>query len=216
MNSAEAPAAREESPYEDDVQREAADHLGMWTFLATEVLLFGGLFACYSIYRHAYPEAFGAGSQLLEFPIGTINTVILLTSSLFMALGDWAIKRGEQRKLGGFLALTWLFGAAFVGLKFFEYFQKYQEHLIPGRGFHFDGPHAPQVQLFLFLYFTMTGLHAVHMMMGLGALAWLWWLNHRGRFTAENHAPVAMVGLYWHFVDCVWVFLYPLLYLISR
>jgi cytochrome c oxidase subunit 3 len=190
--------------------------LGMWTFLGTEVLLFGGLFACYSIYRHAYPEAFGAGSRLLELPIGTLNTGVLLTSSLFMALGDWAIKRGERSKLSWFLILTWLFGVAFLGLKFFEYYQKYHEHLIPGRDFHLDGPHAPQVQLFLFLYFAMTGLHAAHMMMGLGALFWLWLLNHRGRFTAEDHAPVAMVGLYWHFVDCVWVFLYPLLYLISR
>jgi cytochrome c oxidase subunit 3 len=216
MKAADLSTAPDESPYTDNIQREAADHLGMWTFLATEVLLFGGLFACYSVYRLAYPEAFGAGSRLLEFPIGTINTVILLTSSLFMALGDWAIKRGDRRKLGWFLLLTCVFGAAFLGLKGFEYYQKYREHLIPGFGFEYNGPHAPQVQLFIFLYFTMTGLHAAHMLMGLGALTWLGWLNHRGRLTAENHAPVAMVGLYWHFVDCVWVFLYPLLYLIAR
>lgn len=204
-----------ETPYVDARQHNAANHLGMWTFLTTEILFFGGLFACYTVYRHAYPEAFDAGSKLLEFNIGTINTAVLLTSSLFMALGDHAIKNGQRTRLRNCLVLTWLLGAVFLGLKFYEYGQKFHEHLIPGHEFSYRGSYAPQVQLFIILYFTMTGLHALHMIIGLGALGWLLWRNHRGRFTAEAHAPVEMVGLYWHFVDCVWVSLYPLLYLVS-
>ena len=214
--SSSAPPRPEPTPFTDAGQRLAADHLGMWTFLTTEILFFGGLFACYAIYRVAYPAAFAEGSHHLEFWIGTINTAVLLTSSLAYALGDLAIKAGRRRALTLCLLLTLALGALFLGLKFFEYYQKYQENLIPGAHFHVAGPHAPQVQLFIFLYFAMTGLHAVHMMFGLGALTWLLWLNRRARLSAEYHAPVTIVGLYWHFIDCIWVFLYPLLYLIAR
>lgn len=204
--------------YRDAVQRATANHLGLWGFLATEVLFFGGLFTAYTVYRHAYPEAFAHGSSHLDFWIGTINTAVLLTSSLFMALGDYAIKAGRRDALRICLIATWLLGAGFLALKGYEYFQKYQEHLVPGGGFRVEnvGPWAPQVQLFIFLYFAMTGLHALHMIAGLAALAWLLWLNRRRRLSAESHAAVEMVGLYWHFVDCVWVFLYPLLYLIPH
>lgn len=197
-------------------QRETANRLGLWAFLATEVLFFGGLFLAYALYRHTYPEAFAAGSQHLDFWIGTINTAILLTSSLFMALGDLAIKSGRRSALNGYLIVTWLLGAAFLALKGFEYYQKYSEHLLPGPSFHVDGASAPQVQLFIFLYFVMTGVHALHMLAGLGLIFWLLWKNRRGKLSAQHHASVEMVGLYWHFVDCVWVFLYPLLYLIPH
>jgi cytochrome c oxidase subunit 3 len=197
-------------------QREIANRLGLWTFLATEVLFFGGLFLAYAIYRHAYPEAFAAGSQHLDFWIGTVNTAILLTSSLFMALGDLAIKSNRPSTLNGCLIATWLLGAAFLTLKGFEYYQKYSEHLIPGASFHTDGPWAPQIQLFIFLYFAMTGVHALHMLFGLGLIFWLLWKNRGGKLSAQRHESVEMVGLYWHFIDCVWVFLYPLLYLIPH
>lgn len=203
-------------PFSDAEQRDVAHHLGLWTFLATEILFFGGLFTCYAVYRHAYPAAFAAGSRHLSFWIGTINTAVLLTSSLGLALGDHAIRRGDRRLLNACLIVTWMLGATFLGLKSFEYFEKFREHLVPGAGFHLDGVLAPQIQLFLILYFALTGLHALHMIGGLIALAWLLWLNHRSRLTRAQHAPVAMVGLYWHFVDCVWVFLYPLLYLIVQ
>lgn len=202
------------TPYSDAEQRDVANHLGMWTFLATEILFFGGLFACYSVYRWTYPQAFIAGSHHLEFWIGTTNTAVLLTSSLTMALSDLAVKRNARGALAGWLVLTWLLGLTFLGLKFFEYYQKYTEHLIPGANFHFAAGEPKPMELFIFLYFAMTGLHAVHMIIGLGAIAWLLRLNRRGRLTTERHAPVAMVGLYWHFVDCVWIFLYPLLYLV--
>jgi cytochrome c oxidase subunit 3 len=208
--------------YRDAAQRAVANHLGLWTFLATEILFFGGLFTAYSVYRHAYPDAFAIGSSHLDFWIGTINTAVLLTSSLFMALGDHAIKQGDRATLRWCLVATWLLGAAFLAIKGYEYHEKFVEHLVPGAAFRLEGAEpavvawAPQVQLFIFLYFALTGLHAAHMVAGLAALAWLLWLNHRARLSREHHAAVEMVGLYWHFVDCVWVFLYPLLYLIPH
>lgn len=202
-------------PYSTAEQRSEASHLGMWTFLATEILFFGGLFAGYTIYRWAYPAAFAVGSHKLDFTIGTANTAVLLTSSLFMALADLSAKLGARRAVRIHLLVTWILGAGFLALKFYEYHQKFTEHLVPGS--HFELPGAPpQAQLFFFLYFAMTGLHAAHMLFGLGAIAWLFGLNQRGRLTATHHDAASVVGLYWHFVDCIWVFLYPLLYLIGR
>lgn len=200
--------------FRDAKQRALANQLGLWTLLATEVVFFGGLFLAYAIYRHAYPAAFAAGSARLDFWIGTINTAVLLTSSLCVALGDHAIKAGQRAALGRCLLAAWLLGAVFLGLKGYEYYPKYAEHLIPGAGFRLEGSAPPQLQLFVVLYFAMTGLHALHMIARLAALAWLIPRNRRGGLSAEHHAPVEMVGLYWHFVDCVWVFLYPLPYLI--
>jgi cytochrome c oxidase subunit 3 len=212
MNQPDAmPATVVESPGD---QRETAHQLGMWTLIATEILFFGGLFTAYAIYRFSYPAAFAAGSQRLEFWRGTINTAVLLTSSGYLAAGDVMIKRGRRRALQVCLAGTALLGLLFLGIKFSEYDHLYRDYLVPGLDYHADGP--PQMQLFLLLYFAMTGLHVVHMLIGLGALAWLGWRNHRGGFSGADHAPVVMVGLYWHFVDCVWVFLYPLLYLIPH
>lgn len=195
-------------------QRVIVNQLGMWTLIATEVLFFGGLFTAYAIYRSSYPAAFAAGSHRLEFWSGTLNTAVLLTSSLCLAVGDVMIKRGRRRALQVCLWGTALLGALFVAIKFLEYRHMYQDHLVPGIDYHADGP--PQMQLFILLYFIMTGLHVVHMLIGLGALACLGWLNGRERFSSTDHAPVVMVGLYWHFVDCVWVFLYPLLYLVPH
>jgi len=208
------PSSIDASPYTDATQRSVAQHLGMWTFLATEILFFGGLFACYAIYRHTYPEAFAAGSARMDFWIGTLNTGVLLTSSLFMAFADHAVKLGRRETLRRCLAAVWLLGVIFLGLKFYEYHQKFVEHLVPGAGFHPDGGAAPPEQLFFVLYFAMTGLHALHMMIGLGVITWLFVRASRGTLTADRPAPVEMTGLYWHFVDCVWVFLYPLLYLV--
>ena len=203
-----------ESPFADAEQQQAANHLGMWAFLATEMLFFGGLFACYAVYRWTYPQAFAAGSRHLDFWIGTINTAVLLTSSLGMALADRATRLERRDAAFGWLVLTGMLGATFLGLKGYEYAQKIHEHLVPGAHFHLAAGESAPVQLFLFLYFAMTGLHAMHMLAGLGAIGWLLALNRRGRLTRERDAPVAMVGLYWHFVDCVWIFLYPLLYLV--
>jgi len=203
------------SPFVDAKQHSEANHLGMWVFLATEILFFGGLFSAYTVYRWSTPEAFAQGSGHLEYWIGTVNTAVLLTSSLFVALADLAVKRDDRRWVTLHLAAAWLLGALFLALKAYEYNQKYLDHLVPGPNFDPHGG-APQVQLFMFLYFAMTGLHAVHMLFGLGALLWLLWLNHRGRVSSHRADAVAVVGLYWHFVDCVWIFLYPLLYLVAR
>jgi cytochrome c oxidase subunit 3 len=203
-----------EIPYTDPRQRSEAQHLGMWAFIATEILFFGGMFACYAIYRASYPAAFAAGSHRLDFWIGTSNTAILLTSSVCMALADNAVKTDRRALLRGCLLATWLLGALFLGLKFLEYHEKFSEHLVPGVRFHPAGGAAPQTQLFFVLYFALTGVHALHMLIGLSAIAWLGWRLHRGTLSAAQPAPVEMTGLYWHFVDCVWVFLYPLLYLV--
>jgi len=208
-----APATPLPEAYADARQRDVANHLGMWAFLATEILFFGGLFLAYFIYRSTYAAGF-AGSRTLNFWRGTLNTAVLLGSSLTMALGDAYIKQGRRRPLQFCLAATAVLGSVFLAVKASEYQEMYAKHLLPGRGF--EPGAAPGLQLFVLLYFTMTGLHAFHMLVGLGLMVWLLRQNQRGRFTAAQHAPIEMFGLYWHFVDCVWVFLYPLLYLIPR
>jgi cytochrome c oxidase subunit III len=200
--------------YQNKAQRESANQLGMWTLIATEVLFFGGLFLAYTVYRASYPGAFAAGSRLLDFRSGTINTAVLLTSSLSMAMGDALIKRGRCQALGACIACTAALGLVFLGIKCFEYRDMYRSHLVPG--VNFSGNVTPQVELFVFLYFATTGLHAIHMIVGLAAMAWLFGLNRKGRLSSNAHEPVKMVGLYWHFVDCIWVILYPLLYLIPK
>jgi cytochrome c oxidase subunit 3 len=202
------------APYVDATQRSVAQHLGMWAFIATEILFFGGLFACYMVYRATYPAVFVDGSRRLDFWVGTANTAVLLGSSLCMALADNAAKLDRRALLRWCLAGTWLLGALFLGLKFWEYHQKFQEHLVPGARFHPDGSTAPQLQLFFVLYFAMTGLHALHMLVGLAAILWVAARTRSSRPVSACVGPVEMTGLYWHFVDCVWVFLYPLLYLV--
>jgi len=200
--------------YADARQRGRANHLGMWTFIASEVLFFGGLFLAYFIYRHAYPAAFAAGSHRLNFWKGAVNTAVLLTSSLAMAWGDAFIKAGRRGALQACLAATVVIGVVFLALKGSEYREMYAQHLVPG--LNFDARVGPQVELFIWMYFVMTGVHAVHMLVGLGLMGWLMVLNRRGRFNHARHAPIELFGLYWHFVDCIWVFLYPLLYLVGR
>lgn len=213
MSPVAAPSIHAEQ-FRDPEQRLTADHLGMWTFLCTEILFFGGLFSTYAIYRWAYPQGFAEGSKHLDYWIGTINTGVLLTSSVFIALGDHALKAGRVRTLRWCIIAAWILGVVFLTLKGHEYYGKYREQLIPGANFHCTDAHAAQVELFIFLYFALTGLHAVHMIAGLIVLTWLLWSVHRRLVTPDEPARVEIAGLYWHFVDVVWVFLYPLLYLI--
>jgi cytochrome c oxidase subunit 3 len=202
--------------FEDlDQQREVAS-LGMWIFLVTEVLFFGGLFLVYSIYRGWYPEAFAASSHELLVWAGTLNTVVLITSSLTMALAVHAAQTGHRRALIGLLLATMILGCAFLGVKAFEYRTEYLEHHIPGAAFQFEPEHFLHAQIFFSLYFIMTGLHAVHMIIGLGVMAVMVWMSWRGLITSEYYNPIEVSGLYWHFVDIVWIFLFPLLYLIGR
>jgi cytochrome c oxidase subunit 3 len=196
-------------------QRETA-RFGLWVFLATEVLFFGGMLAAYMVYRSSYAIGWALAGQHTKIVIGTVNTAVLLTSSLFMALADEAVERGRQRRLLWCLLLTALLGLVFLALKGFEYSEEYAEGLVPGLRFTYAGPDAHAVALFYFLYFTLTGLHAIHLTIGVVVVLIMAFLAWRGRFGPARYAPVAVTGLYWHFVDVVWIFLFPLIYLVGR
>jgi cytochrome c oxidase subunit III len=198
-----------------DQQREATT-LGMWVFLVTEVLFFGGLFLVYCVYRSKYPEAFAAASHEMVVWAGTLNTAVLITSSLTMVLAVYAAQTGNRRLLMTFLVCTILLGFVFLGVKAFEYYTEFVEHHVPGFGFQFEKEHFANAQLFFSLYFLMTGLHALHMIIGIPIIAFMAWRAWQGRFGPAYFTPVEITGLYWHFVDIVWIFLFPLLYLIPH
>ncbi len=205
--------------FDDVEQQKHAATLGMWVFLASEVLFFGGLLAGYAVYRALYPEGFAAGSRHLDLWLGTLNTAVLLTSSLTVALSVEAIYSGNRRRAGYLLAFTIVLGIAFLTVKGFEYAHKYHEHLVPGAHFQFvdhaEGDAPPQgVELFFSCYFALTGLHAVHMVIGIGLFGVLVFELLREKGNAPSPLRIEVAGLYWHFVDVVWVFLFPLLYLI--
>lgn len=202
--------------FEDLEQQHEASSLGMWLFLATEVMFFGGVFAAYTIYRGMYLPGFEVGSHHLSIKLGALNTIVLLCSSLTMALAVRAASLGKRRHLVTFLVLTLLLGLAFVGVKLvFEWYHDYEVGLAPGLNWTYDGLHARSAQLFFVFYFTLTGIHALHMVIGVGVLSVLIAMAAKGRFTPENSNAVEMAGLYWHFVDIIWIFLFPLLYLIG-
>jgi cytochrome c oxidase subunit 3 len=209
--------------FENLEQQRTSATLGMWTFLATEVMFFGGLFAGFAVYRFTDPRAFALACRELLVWAGTINTFVLLTSSLTMALAVRAGQEGNARDQVRYLLLTMLLATIFLGIKSFEYYKEYEHHLVPGLNFSTEHlavrgatPHViMQTELFFVFYFFMTGLHATHMLIGIGVMIWMVHLARRGRFTPEYHTPLELTGLYWHFVDLVWVFLFPLLYLIE-
>ena len=200
--------------FDDMPQQKEASTLGMWTFLATEILFFGGMFLGYLVYRHAYPHAFALASRHTIVLYGTVNTAILLTSSLTMALAVHAAQQNEHQRLVRYLLLTVALGCCFLGVKGLEYHQDLEEHLWPGP--HFREGLPAQAQMFWFLYWAMTGLHALHVTVGVGLLSVIARMASLRKFSAEYHNPVEISGLYWHFVDIVWIYLYPLLYLINR
>jgi len=198
-----------------DQQHEAAT-LGMWLFLITEVLFFGGLFLAYMLYRVWYPAAWAEGSLELDIVLGAVNTAVLIGSSLTMALAVRAAQTGLRRATVSWLLLTMALGLTFLVIKYFEYAEKFEHHHVPGPNFAFEGPHAGPAEIYFSLYFLMTGLHATHMLIGFVLLSVIAWMAHKGRFSREWSTPVEMSGLYWHFVDIVWIFLFPLLYLVDR
>ena len=202
--------------FDDAGQQSDAATMGMWVFLVTEIMFFGGLFASYVVYRALYPMAFAIASQSLNIVLGTLNTAVLLVSSFTMVVAVFGSQTGRRRTMIGGLALTVTLGVVFLVIKFFEYYQKYVEHHIPGPSFAFPAPYTQPAKMYFTLYFAMTGLHAIHMIVGCGLLTVLIVMAWRGRFTPEYHSPVEISGLYWHFVDIIWIFLYPLLYLIGR
>jgi len=193
-------------------QRETAS-VGMWIFLANEVMMFGALFTAYTVYRASHPQAFDIGSADMNIMLGSINTALLLTSSLMLSFAEHSAQAGNRRLIALFLILTMIIGAVFLGLKFTEYYQHFQEHKAPGVWFNDSSPYANSIQMFFVFYFIMTGLHAVHMIIGIGILAGLLFRTIIGTMTAEYHTPILFGGLYWHFVDIVWIFLYAIFYL---
>ncbi len=286
--------------FEDMGQQQESDSIGMWMFLVQEIMFFGGLFTVYLVFRSRYPMAFAAGSNHLDAFYGGLNTLVLIVSSLTMALAVRAAQMGQRNLQVGLLILTMIFGTVFLGVKAIEYTAKYHEGIVPVAGLNMKtdkeladsdehsgtvsvpvgrqdpneslptaqgeepgaGKHEKyvnpkgnfiwhdvslavqaqqggyltdaekigyfangeisaakfqdKVQIFFFIYFVMTGLHALHMIIGLGIMTWLTWKAFRGAFTPEYYAPVEITGLYWHFVDIVWIFLFPLLYLLGR
>jgi cytochrome c oxidase subunit 3 len=222
--------------FETEEQQREAGSFGMWLFLLTEIMFFGGMFFAYLLYRNWYYPAFAVASNQLSVPLGALNTAVLISSGFCMALGVWASEVRKKGFLVLMLILTTFFGLVFLGVKSVEYREKYEKHHIPGESFSIsefvnppvdaktgkpsEEPLAPDMaqktQVFFFLYFAMTGMHALHMIIGIGLLFWLIKRAHRGDFTNGYVAPIENFGLYWHFVDIVWLFLFPLLYLINR
>jgi len=205
--------------FADLEHQKASSTFGMWLFLVTEIMFFGGLFAVYLVYRLTYYNAFVAGSQTMEIDLGAINTAVLICSSLTMVMSVHFAKAGNRKLTAIFLLLTLLLGLGFLGIKAVEYHAHWVHHEVPGLNFDFEhqGNYDPRhVAIFFSLYFAMTGMHALHMVIGAGLLIWLMIANARGQFSAEYNSPVEMVGLYWHFVDLIWIYLFPLLYLISH
>jgi cytochrome c oxidase subunit 3 len=203
--------------FDNMAQQAEASTLGMWVFLVTEIMFFGGLFMAYLVYRHQSPLGFQEASHHLNIYWGTANTAILIVSSLTMALAVRAAQTSQPVRT----QLTWLFstmvfGAAFLGIKAIEYADKFKDHIVPGPNFQWEGLYPKPAEQFYSLYFAMTGLHALHMIIGLGIMSVIAWMAYRKTFDAEYYTPVEVAGLYWHFVDIVWIFLFPLLYLIGR
>jgi cytochrome c oxidase subunit III len=197
-----------------EVQNHAA-RLGMWLFLSTEILLFAGLFVCYGFYRYAFPEAFAACSRHLDLTFGTVNTIVLITSSLTAALAVHYAKEGKNSLVAIMFGLTIAMACAFLVIKGFEYSHKFAEGALPGPYYHFEEVQLPGAPLYFTIYFLATGLHAFHVIIGMSVLVWLMVRALREKnFGPNNYTAVELGSMYWHLVDLVWIFLFPLLYLI--
>ena len=202
--------------FDDVEQQKEASTFGMWIFLATEILFFGGMFLCYTVYRSLYPTAFGHASNHLSVIWGAVSTAVLICSSFSMACSVNAAATGAKNLLVALLIVTVLFGLAFLVIEMSEWHGLYQEGLMPGFNFTYHEVDPRHVQLFFCLYFAMTGLHASHVTIGLVLLSVMAFRAFGGAFTPQYYTPIEISGLYWHFVDLVWIFLFPLYYLIAR
>jgi len=224
MSSSEAHAAHPDDAHAhnphlahhfDTIERQ--DHairLGMWLFLGTEVLLFAGLFLGYSVYRHFYHHTWHEASRTLDLGLGALNTVVLITSSFTVAMAYHFIKKGKTGPCAAMLTVTILFALVFLVVKSVEYSHKFQEGALPGQFYHFHEVSGPGANLFYTVYFLTTGLHAFHVIVGMSILIWVLARVLKGHFSPSYYVPVELGGLYWHLVDLVWIFLFPLLYLI--
>jgi cytochrome c oxidase subunit 3 len=215
--------------FESLLNQKESSLLGMWVFIAQEILFFGGMLTAYTIYRNLYYDGFAAGSHHLDVTLGTVNTAVLICSSLTMALGVHAAALGKRKATVLFLLLTIALGSVFLGIKVVEYKDKFEHNLVPGptySGAELHDAHGQPLlpgsdaerhsQMFFALYFSLTGLHALHMIIGIPIIAWMARAASQGRFSPLYYTPIEITGLYWHFVDIVWIFLFPLLYLIPH
>ena len=194
--------------------------LGMWLFLMTEILLFSGMFVAYTVFRIWHPETFAVASATLDWQFGTLNTIVLLASSFTVALSIHFAQKDDRRKLVAGLAVTILLAGVFMVIKYLEYTAKFEHGVYPGFNYHPHGEHYehlleyPFARQFFSLYFVMTAIHGLHVVIGMGILSWVCSRAWRGHFSSEWYTPVELSGLYWHLVDIIWIFLFPLLYLV--
>lgn len=199
----------------DAEQQFDAAKMGMWVFLVTEILFFGGLFAAYIVYRAWYPELFVEASTQLDTVLGGINTLVLIGSSLTVAMAIRAAQLNKTRTIVINLAITVLLACVFMVIKYFEWTHKFHLGIFPGEFYTFDGIDHPQAHIFFSLYYLMTGLHGIHVIIGIGLISWLVWRALKGDYGSHYYTPVEITGLYWHLVDIIWIFLFPLFYLIE-
>lgn len=199
---------------EPEQQKDSAK-FGMWVFLLTEILFFGGLFCAYAIYRAWHPEMFINAHHALDWKLGCLNTFVLVTSSLTIALGIRSFQLNRQKEGIYLLTATVLLAATFMVVKYFEYSHKFHLGQLPGKFYHYTGIEGTNPHIFFSIYFTMTGLHGLHVLIGIGVIIWLILRANKGHFHSEYYTPVEVTGLYWHLVDLIWIFLFPLLYLIG-
>ena len=214
MHTEAAAQGRLAHHFPDMKTQEHAARMGMWLFLSTEILLFAVLFTAYALYRFLFPLGFEEASKLAHVAMGATNTVVLITSSLTVALAIHHARKGENRKVVGLLAVTIGFGALFMVLKGFEYYHHWLVGQLPGRFYHYAGVTGPGVSMYFTVYFLMTGLHGLHVLIGMGLLTWVAVRAARGHFGPGYSTPVELSGLYWHLIDLIWIFLFPLLYLV--
>jgi len=213
-HSAESPAFLQHHFSDAEQQRESAK-LGMWVFLLTEILLFGGLFGFYVFYRAWNPDMFYNAHVHLDRLLGGTNTVVLIISSLTIALAIRSIQLNKKKQSMYFLVATILLAAVFLVIKYFEYSHKFHLGMLPGKYYTYTGIEGMNPHIFFSVYFSMTGLHGLHVIFGMLAIGWVVWRTKKDEFSSEYYTPVEMVGLYWHLVDIIWIFLFPLLYLIG-
>lgn len=196
-------------------QQQESAKLGMWIFLLTEVLLFGGLFCFYTIYRAWNPDMFYNAHKFLNVELGALNTVVLISSSVTMALAIRSMQLNDRKKTIWFLVITLACAAIFLVVKYFEYSHKFHLGQLPGKYYTFTGVQGNNPHIFFSVYFTMTGLHGIHVLAGMVAISWVLYRTVKNNFSAQYYTPIEMTGLYWHLVDLIWIFLFPLLYLIG-
>jgi len=201
--------------FSDTVQQAETAKLGMWVFLLTEILLFGGLFVAYSIFRSWNPDMFYNAHKHLNVTLGSINTIVLITSSLSMALAIRSMQQGKKSQTLSFLWTTLALAAVFLIIKYFEYAHKFHLGQLPGKYYTYTGIAGTNPHIFFSIYFAMTGLHGIHVMAGMGVITWMIIRTSRNQFSSEYYTPLELTGLYWHLVDIIWIYLFPLLYLIG-